>query len=84
MVEKKGKQIIYLMVPKKLIMVLLLITVGQFIAIGASFQYTMYVARQLCGVVKISNDSYKTHPPSSPTGQQLSKEFDRLTKRYHC
>jgi hypothetical protein len=78
------KQIVYLMIPRKLVVGVTSLWLVLFIGVLASFQYTNYVARQLCGVINISNDAYKANPNPSPTLQRLIKEFDKLNKHYHC
>lgn len=81
--EKKNKPT-YLMVPRRLIRTWLVSNVVMLLLIGTSFQYTNYVFRQLCGVITISDDSYKAAPSPYATGKLLAKEMDRIRTKYHC
>ena len=75
---------VYIMVPKKLMTTWIIITVILFGLSVVSIQYTNYVAGLLCGIINISNDTYKANPPPSATGKAMAREFSRLHRKYHC
>lgn len=74
----------YIMVPRKLVITWITSYVILLVLVLYSFQYTNHVFRQLCGVISISDDSYKAAPPGLATGILLAKEFDRIKNKYHC
>lgn len=82
--EPEKKRVVYLMVPRTLIVTLIIICTGLMVAILGSFVYSNYVAHQLCGVITISNNAYKLNPRPSETVKTLTKEFERLSRKYHC
>lgn len=83
-VEPTNGKATYIMIQRKLIIAWIASSSIIFILVLGSYQYANYVARQMCGVISISNASYKKNPPSLATGQSLAKEFDKLNKKYHC
>lgn len=74
----------YVLVKKKLIVTWIVTNVALVLLIGASFQYTNYIAQQLCGVVNISLNAYNSNPRPTETGKTLAAEFHRISKKYHC
>lgn len=82
MADKKGP--VFLVIPRKLIITWITINAVLFVGIIFSYQYTNYVARQLCGVIRISNNAYDANPNPSATGKTLATEFHKLAKKYHC
>jgi hypothetical protein len=82
MIEKK--KVVYITIPRKLMIAFISVDIALFVGIIASYQYTNYVSRQLCGVITISDDFNKKNPSPLPAQQAMAKEFTRIRKSYHC
>lgn len=76
------------MVPRKLIRTWVVVTVITWIGILGSYQYTNWVDRRSngfwCGIVVLFDDTYKTSPPPTTTGQKLAAEFKTMRSNFHC
>jgi hypothetical protein len=81
--EEKGRPA-YVILSRKLMIAWLVSYLLLFVGILGSYQYANLVAQQLCGVIQLSNDTYKKQPPPSETGKLMAKEFSKIIKKYHC
>lgn len=37
-----------------------------------------------CGIIDIFLETYKTNPPTTPTGREVQRGFENLYRAYHC
>jgi hypothetical protein len=72
---------IFLMIPKKLIMTWIISYVA---LIGIILGVAVWSNQQWCGIVTIFNETYKTKPSPTITGQELASEFKKLQNRFLC
>ncbi len=80
----KNDPVIYLMVPKKLIITWITTTIVLFIGFAGSIGFTIYNSQKLCGVVTLFNESYKNIPPTTDLGKEIATEMSKLQKSYRC
>jgi hypothetical protein len=57
---------------------------GPAVAIVISSVNQRHSEEALCEVVVLSDDAYRAHPPTTPTGQQIAAAMNRLRQKYHC
>lgn len=66
--------------------VIMIATVATFsggaIVISAANQ--RHSEQSLCEVIVLSDDAYRSYPPSTPTGRQVAAAMSRLRAKYHC
>ncbi len=69
------------MIPRKMVIAFVFSYVVLLILSIGSYQYSNYVYRRLCGVIKIQNETFKHLPPNSDTGELMAKEFVKLASK---
>lgn len=79
-----AKDSVYVMVSRKLIFTWIAVTLVQFVLVAGSYQYTNYMNGLWCGIVNTFDETYKTTPPTTPTGIVLATEFNKIDRGFHC
>lgn len=77
----KKDAVVYLMVPRRLIIVWIISLVSM---VGLICGATIWSNQQWCGIIDVFETTYKETPPTTPTGRTLQQEFNQLNNRFLC
>lgn len=77
-------KVVYLMVPKRLIITWIITSSILFLGVVGSVGFTIYNSQKLCGVVNLFNEAYKDTPPTTALGREIASEMAKLRKSYRC